>query len=67
MEEQITKNFKQHSLDADGTFKCGEIRSLCQSLAFSIDDLCPNSREKAVALTKLEEVMFWANAAIARG
>ncbi|WP_420909120.1 DUF7681 family protein [Lysinibacillus fusiformis] len=31
-----------------------------------IDDLCPNSREKSVAMTNLETAMFWANDSIAR-
>ena len=29
-------------------------------------DECPDSRELSVALTKLEEAVMWANAAIAR-
>ncbi|MFF4179736.1 hypothetical protein [Streptomyces sp. NPDC001750] len=42
------------------------IRGACAGLAAQIADLCPEGREQALAVTKLEEVMFWANAAIAR-
>lgn len=35
-------------------------------LAELIDSDCPDSREKSLALTKLEETVMWANAAIAR-
>ena len=31
-----------------------------------LDEYCPESREKSLAVTKLEEVVFWSNAAIAR-
>lgn len=42
------------------------IRGDCKDLAESIDQLVPDGREKSVALTKLEEVMMWANAGIVR-
>ncbi|WP_449344124.1 Acb2/Tad1 domain-containing protein [Streptomyces nigrescens] len=42
------------------------VRNVCRHVAESLDTLCPDGREKALALTKLEEVMFWANAAVAR-
>ena len=31
-----------------------------------VEELCPDGREKALAMTKLEEVMFWGNVALAR-
>ena len=42
------------------------VRSELRILAEALDHRLPNGREKAVVMTKLEEVMFWANAAIAR-
>ena len=42
------------------------VRSYCLALATSINSLVPEGREKALAVTKLEEVMMWANAGIAR-
>lgn len=44
-----------------------DIRASCRELAGIIDERCPDGREKSAAMTKLEETMFWANAAIARG
>jgi hypothetical protein len=44
----------------------GSVRMECQDLALFLNEKLPDGREKAVAITKLEEVMFWANAALAR-
>lgn len=44
-----------------------EVRALLHSASIDIASLCPDGRELYIALEKLEEAMFWANAAIARG
>jgi hypothetical protein len=43
-----------------------EVRSLCRALAMALNTMLPEGREKALAITHLEEVMLWSNAAIAR-
>jgi hypothetical protein len=43
-----------------------DVRNHCHTLAQVLLDLIPDSREKSLAITKVEEVMMWANAAIAR-
>lgn len=42
------------------------VRELCRTMAAAMNDLLPEGREKSVVFTKLEEVMFWGNAAVAR-
>ncbi len=44
----------------------GSIREACKALAHALDARVPAGREKSLALTYLEEAMFWANAGIAR-
>ena len=46
--------------------KYQELRDRAKALADLLDELCPDSREKSLAFTKLEECVFWANASIAR-
>jgi hypothetical protein len=43
-----------------------EIRDNAHELARLINDHAPDSREKSLAITKLEEAVMWANASIAR-
>ena len=44
----------------------GKVRMACKEAADQILSLTPPGREQSLAITKLEEVMFWSNAAIAR-
>lgn len=64
--ERIENNFKYHAPSGDQPYKYDAIRSKIKELAYMLSDECPDSREKSVAMTKLEEVMFWANASVAR-
>jgi hypothetical protein len=42
------------------------LRDKAKEMAILINNVCPESREKALALTQLEDAVFWANSAIAR-
>lgn len=66
MNAQIENNFKYHAPTGDKVQRHTDVREVCKTTANRIDELCPNSREKSLAITKLEEAMMWANAAIAR-
>lgn len=43
-----------------------DVRDACLYLAYQINELVPDGREKSTAITNLEQVMMWANAGIAR-
>lgn len=47
------------------TLKYEAIQNCVAGLAELINDLCPESREKSIALTDLQSTRMWANAAIA--
>lgn len=42
------------------------VRENCAALARFLNEKLPEGREKSLAITNLEQVMFWGNAAIAR-
>jgi len=62
----IDNIFCYHAPRFDQTHRYYSLREAAKSLAQYILDLTPPSREQSLALTKLEEAVMWANAAIAR-
>ena len=66
MNGQIENNFMYHAPKNGQAEKYDQLRSKAKELAYLIDELCPNGREKALATTKLEESIMWANASVAR-
>lgn len=62
----IDSRFKYYRATDETAPKFERVRDLTAELAHALNNLAPDSREKSLALTHLEEVMFWANAAIAR-
>ena len=66
MNSQIESAFTYHAPKPGQPEMYTEIREKAKELAYLIDGLCPDSREKSLAMTKLEECAMWANASIAR-
>lgn len=65
--EDLLNRFKYHPpLTPERRTAHEDIRAFSLTLASHIDELCPEGREKSLAITKVEEAMMWANAAIAR-
>lgn len=62
----IERNFTYHAPQEGQPEKYEAIRDLALTTAKFINDVCPDSREKSLSMTKLEEAVMWANAAIAR-
>jgi hypothetical protein len=63
---RIADDFKFHPADENTGPMHQSVRDLCLSLAGSLTHIVPVGRELSLALTNLEQVMFWANAGIAR-
>lgn len=65
-ETEIARRFSAHSPESWQIHAMEEIRGRCRELAEHIARTVPAGREQALSLTKLEEVMFIANAGIVR-
>jgi hypothetical protein len=64
--EQLDQAFIYHAPNAEQPLRYQALRYSAKELAEMVALYCPDSREKSVALTKIDEAVMWANAAIAR-
>lgn len=66
--DELARRFNFHPADTtDKQERHEHVRRVCLETAEEILEVTgAPSREQSTALTKLEEAMFWANAAIAR-
>ncbi len=67
MEQKDLENrFTYHAPKPEQIDKYLKVRQMQLDFAIIINELCPESREKSLAITHLEEVGYWCNAGIAR-
>lgn len=65
-EKDILNRFVYHKPKENDAMKFVTIRQQAKQFADIINGVVPEGREKSLAITKLEEVVMWANAGIAR-
>lgn len=63
---EIDNRFSYHKPDEQACAKIQAIRDGLKEVAHFLNDSLPEGREKSLAVTHLEETMFWSSAAIAR-
>ena len=64
--EDLNNRFIYHAPTEKKLQKYGEIRVWALGFSDFLNLTCPDSREKSLAITALEEAVMWANASIAR-
>jgi hypothetical protein len=62
----LENRIKYHRPDADAIERIAAMRGQALNWSKVILGFVPPGREQALALTKIEEALFWANAGIAR-
>ena len=63
LKNRVEKNFRTHEHDNPEKFL---VRSILKEASDTLINATPEGRELSVALTHLEEAMFWATAGIGR-
>lgn len=66
MQQDLNNRFTYHAPTETKKHVHETVRALCLQLALNLDNHLIEGREKSLAITHLEYVMFWANASIAR-
>ena len=66
MVTECIRRFSGYNVNDDQRIRMEGVRAKAMLLAMEICGSCPEGRERSLAITKLEEAVFWANASIAR-
>ena len=64
--KEVLKRFTHHAPIGDQVERYQQIREKLMELGALLEEVCPESRERSLAFTNLEQAGFWANASIAR-
>lgn len=64
--EDVTNRFDYHVPNDERRAQHERVRANLVGVAADLNTFLPEGREKSLSITRLEEAMFWANAAIAR-
>lgn len=65
--DDIERRFAFHAATTDEKRNAhSSVRQRCRNLADFLNEALPEGREKSLAITHLEDVMMWGNAALAR-
>jgi hypothetical protein len=65
-DDRVSWNLTNHTPAQAQIEAIEHVRDYAKDLGFLINQECPASRERSLALTALEETVFWAVASIAR-
>lgn len=65
-DESLVHDFTYHDSDSEKAQAYQDIRNNALMLSRLINIICPDSREKSLAITNIEQAVMWANASIAR-
>ena len=64
--KELENRFTYHKPGGNQNDRYVALRGVAKQLAMLIVETTPESREQSLAITELEQSIFWANAAIAR-
>ncbi|MBC8550870.1 MAG: hypothetical protein H8D23_14595 [Candidatus Brocadiales bacterium] len=66
LKKDLTTRFTYHAPKEGQLEKYEIIRKTALEFSELVNEMCPDSREKSLAITSLEESVMWANVSIAR-
>ena len=67
LQSDLDNRFTYHAPAPGQPEMYSAIRAEAKQFAELLNEWCPDGRDKSLAVTNLEQAVFWANAAIARG